>query len=157
MRPTGSNRILLPVQGSDEVVEIPFSDLPAQAEDVIELFKAEEAPLAVWLESAKAYLETGQVQQFLQVLTEGTGSEVEEHFGDTAKYERIQCFCALGAYNTTLAGTKKERAAQNSHFATASTLFSKALSISYQELLPHLGLGQLALARVSCLPFVAPV
>ena len=143
-----SDRLLLPVQGSDEVVEIPFSDLPAQAEDLVDLFKAEVVPLSLWVDTARAYLKMGQVQQFLQILTEGTGTDVEEHFGEGAKYERIQLLCALGSYHTTLASRSKERSAQNTSFATASTLFSSALKISYQELLPHLGLGQLALARV---------
>ncbi|MCJ1422133.1 hypothetical protein MMC29_000012 [Sticta canariensis] len=131
----------------EEVVEIPFKELPAEAEDVIELLKAEEAPLSLWVESAKAYLQAGLVQQFLQIVTEGTGAEVEEHFGASSTHERIQLLCALGSYHTTLGGTQKDRAAQNSHFATASSLFSRALTVSYQELLPHLGLGQLALAR----------
>lgn len=138
--------------GTDEVVEIPYGDLPAEAEDLLEVFKAEVAPLSLWVESARAYLQAGQVQQFLQIVTEGTGKEVEDHFGASAKYERIQLLCALGSYNTTQAGLQSERTAQNAYFATASTLFSKALAVSYHELLPHLGLGQLALARVGVLP-----
>lgn len=143
-----AGQILVPVQGSDEVVEIPLGDLPSQAEDAIDLLKGEEAPLSSWLDLARAYLRSGQVEQFLQVLDEGTGSDVEQHFGESAKHERVQIFCALGAYHTTLAGTEKDRATRQSQLTKASTFYSRALTISYQELLPHLGLGQLALARV---------
>ena len=50
-------QIYIPVAGlSDEVVAVPLSELPAEAEDLLDILKAEEAPLSVWLDFAKAYL-----------------------------------------------------------------------------------------------------
>ena len=46
----------IPVAGSDEVVAVPVDELPEEAEDLLDILKAEEAPLALWLDFAKAYL-----------------------------------------------------------------------------------------------------
>ena len=48
--------LFIPVAGFDEVVAVPLSELPTEAEDVLDILKAEEAPLSVWLDFAKAYL-----------------------------------------------------------------------------------------------------
>ena len=54
--------ICVPVEGSeDQVVEIPFAELPAEVEDTLELLRSVLAPLHVWLDFAKAYLANGQV------------------------------------------------------------------------------------------------
>ncbi len=48
--------IFIPVAGSDEVVAVPLAELPAEAEDLLDILKAEEAPLSLWLDFARAYL-----------------------------------------------------------------------------------------------------
>ena len=141
-------RVIVPVQNGAEVVEIHFSDLPSHYEDIIELFKAELAPLPLWLDVAKAYLELGQVQQFLGVLRLGTSDEVKFHYGDAGKPGRVQFLCALGAYHMTLAATHTERAARQTELTNAFKYFSEARGTDYQELLPHLGLGQISIAQV---------
>ena len=90
----------------------------------------------------------GQVEQYLKILREGTSSEVEEYFGDAARAERLQIFCALAAYHTAAGRAEQDRVTRNEHFARAAQLLGKARQIDYNEQLPALGQGQLALARV---------
>ena len=50
------HRLYIPVASTDEVVAIPLDDLPEEPEDLLDILKAEEAPLSLWIDSAKAYL-----------------------------------------------------------------------------------------------------
>jgi hypothetical protein len=50
------SNLSIPVAGSNEVVTIPLDELPEEAEDLLDILRAEEAPLALWLDFAKAYL-----------------------------------------------------------------------------------------------------
>lgn len=51
-----AGQLLIPVYGSDEMVEVPLDALPEVVDDVIDILKAEGAPLALWLDLARAYL-----------------------------------------------------------------------------------------------------
>lgn len=44
--------ILIPVHGSDECVRVNVSELPKDANDIVDILKAELAPLDVWLKFA---------------------------------------------------------------------------------------------------------
>lgn len=48
--------LYIPVALTDEVVAVPLDDLPEEAEDLLDILKAEEAPLSLWIDFAKAYL-----------------------------------------------------------------------------------------------------
>lgn len=56
------SHLYIPISGSDtavasdEVVAIPLNELPEDVEDILDILRAEEAPLALWLDFAKAYL-----------------------------------------------------------------------------------------------------
>lgn len=51
-----TGRLLIPVYNSDELVEVPLDNLPEVVDDVIDILKAEGAPLALWLDFSRAYL-----------------------------------------------------------------------------------------------------
>jgi hypothetical protein len=88
------------------------------------------------------------VEQFLHILHEGTSDEVVEYFGDRAKYERIQIFCALASYYTSLGREERDRNKKSEAFNKAASHLQQAQRISLYEQLPKLGAGQLALAQV---------
>ena len=48
--------LYIPVASTDEVVAVPIEELPEEAEDLLDILKAEEAPLSLWIDFAKAYL-----------------------------------------------------------------------------------------------------
>lgn len=167
--------LFIPVAASDETVAVPVDDLPEEAEDLLDVLKAEEAPLSLWIDFAKAYLAQvtvvllfvvravrkssqrnssnvewcmqGQLKQYLHILKEGTSEEVAEYF-QHAKFERLQLYCALAAYYTAEGRKQQERNARTEHFAKAAQLLGLARQIDYEDQLPFLGLGQLELARV---------
>jgi RNA polymerase-associated protein CTR9 len=53
--------LYIPICGSDEFVAVPVEDLPEEAEDLLDILKAEEAPLSLWIDFAKAYLAQARV------------------------------------------------------------------------------------------------
>ncbi len=44
--------LLIPVQGSEESVEVFIDELPEDAEDIVAILQAELAPLDIWLKFA---------------------------------------------------------------------------------------------------------
>eukprot|EP00873_Tetraselmis_striata_P036611 jgi/Tetstr1/456875/TSEL_043547.t1 len=140
-------QICIPVSHSEEVVAVPLDQLPDDPDELLDILKAEEAPLQLWLEFAKAYLSQDMVKQFLHILTEGTSEEVVEYFGDRAKYERIQIFCALASYYTAQGAGERDRSKRNVAFNQAQVHLRQAAQIDFDEQLPKLGAGQLALAQ----------
>jgi hypothetical protein len=52
----GPPQICIPVSHSDSVVAVPLDQLPDDPDELLDILKAEEAPLQLWLEFAKAYL-----------------------------------------------------------------------------------------------------
>jgi RNA polymerase-associated protein CTR9 len=51
-----AGHLFIPVASTDEVVAVPLEDLPEDPEDLLDVLKAEEAPLSLWIDFAKAYL-----------------------------------------------------------------------------------------------------
>lgn len=112
--------------------------------DVLDLLKAEQAPLDIWLAFAREYFKQGKIESFLEVLQEGSGPEVDEFYGDV-KYERIAILNALGAYYTNLGKTNKRQ--RDEYFIKAVDFYNKAARIDSQELTTWVGKGQLQLAK----------
>jgi hypothetical protein len=44
--------ILIPIQGSEEAVEIPINELPKDPNELVDILKTETAPLMTWLKCA---------------------------------------------------------------------------------------------------------
>ena len=60
--------IVIPVRGSTSTVEIFNDELPDVSTNVINLLRAELAPLRTWCEFAVAYHNQGREEQFREVL-----------------------------------------------------------------------------------------
>lgn len=74
--PTRTQKLYIPVRQSDEFVEL--DELPKEVDDVLEILMAEKAPLHIWLQVAREYYRSGQVEAFLHLLQEGASEEVEK-------------------------------------------------------------------------------
>ena len=132
------------------MVELRKDTLPADADEILDLLRAEVVPLPLWLELAKAYLDRGNQAAFEQVLKAAVSEETQSGFkveGMDIQKERLQCLCALGAYYTQLGRAGTDARSGSTPYLQASSLFNAALRIG-REVLPSLGQGQLALARV---------
>ncbi len=60
--------IIIPVRGSSNTVEVFNDELPEDPADVIDLLRAELAPLNTWCEFAVAYHNQGKREQFREIL-----------------------------------------------------------------------------------------
>ncbi|XP_048435400.1 protein CTR9 homolog [Pyrus x bretschneideri] len=60
--------VYVPVQNSEEEVRVVLDQLPKEANDIIDILKAEQASLDLWLIIARKYFEHGKLEQFRQIL-----------------------------------------------------------------------------------------
>jgi hypothetical protein len=90
MNGTGyETKFYIPVEGTDEVVVVPLSQLPEDPEELLNILRGEVAPLTLWLDFAKAYLSQGKEDQFVKLLEVGKAIQ----FVDQLSTFDTGCFC----------------------------------------------------------------
>jgi len=63
--------IVIPVQHSQLAVAVSLDALPEDENEILTILQAEQAPLRLWLDVARAYLQHGQEEQGRRVLEDG--------------------------------------------------------------------------------------
>ncbi|CAI9787595.1 unnamed protein product [Fraxinus pennsylvanica] len=124
--------LYIPIQNSKEVVQVALDQLPCDATDILDILKAEEAPLGLWLTIAREYFKQGKLEQFRQILEEGSSPEIDKHFAEL-RYERIAILNALGTYYSYLGKIETKQREKEEHFITASQYYNKASKIDTRE------------------------
>ncbi|KAK1365184.1 TPR-containing nuclear phosphoprotein that regulates K(+) uptake [Heracleum sosnowskyi] len=137
--------VYIPVQNSEEEVRVSLDQLPRDATDILDILKAEQAPLDLWLIIAREYFKQGKVEQFRQILEEGSSPEIDEYYADV-RYERIAILNALGAYYSHLGKIETKREKEE-YFIKATQYYNKASRIDMHESSTWVGKGQLLLAK----------
>ncbi|KAG0580584.1 hypothetical protein KC19_4G184500 [Ceratodon purpureus] len=138
--------VYIPVQNTSEEVRVALEQLPADATDILDILKAEQAPLNLWLTFAREYFKQGKVVEFLQILEEGSSPEIDEYYSDV-KYDRIAILNALGAYYTNLGRVEAKQREKDEHFIRATQYYNKASRIDQDEASTWVGKGQLLVAK----------
>ncbi|CAA7057905.1 unnamed protein product [Microthlaspi erraticum] len=138
--------VYIPVQNSEEEVRVVLDQLPRDASDILDILKAEQAPLDLWLIIAREYFKQGKIDQFRLILTEGSSNDIDEYYADV-KYERIAILNALGAYHSYLAKTETKQKEKEDHFIAATQFYNRASRIDMHEPSTWVGKGQLLLAK----------
>lgn len=138
--------VYIPVQNSEEEVRVALDQLPRDATDMIDILKAEQAPLHLWLIIAREYFKQGKVDQFRQILEEGSSPEIDEYYADV-KYERIAILNALAAYFTYLGKIESKQRDKEDNFVLATQYYNRASRIDPHELSTWIGKGQLYVAK----------
>ncbi|KFK39891.1 rna polymerase-associated protein ctr9 [Arabis alpina] len=138
--------VYIPVQNSEEEVRVVLDQLPRDASDILDILKAEQAPLDLWLVIAREYFKQGKIEQFRQILEEGSSSDIDEYYADV-KYERIAILNALGAYYSYLGKTETKLKEKDEHYVSATKYYNKASRIDMHEPSTWIGKGQLLLAK----------
>ncbi|KAE9604674.1 putative RNA polymerase-associated protein Ctr9 [Lupinus albus] len=138
--------VYIPVQNSEEEVRVSLDQLPRDASDILDILKAEQAPLDLWLIIAREYFKQGKVDQFRQILEEGSSPEIDEYYADV-RYERIAILNALGAYYSYLGKIETKQREKEEHFILATQYYNKASRIDMHEPSTWIGKGQLLLAK----------
>lgn len=136
----------IPVQNSEEEVRVILDQLPRDATDIVDILKAEQAPLDLWLIIAREYFKQGKIEQFRQILEEGSSPEIDEYYADV-RYERIAILNALGAYYSYLGKIETKQREKEEHFIMATQYYNKASRIDMHEPSTWIGKGQLLLAK----------
>ncbi|RVX05414.1 Protein CTR9-like [Vitis vinifera] len=138
--------VYIPVQNSEEEVRVALDQLPRDASDILDILKAEQAPLDLWLIIAREYFKQGKIDQFRQILEEGSSPEIDEYYADV-RYERIAILNALGAYYSYLGKIETKQREKEEHFILATQYYNKASRIDMHEASTWVGKGQLLLAK----------
>lgn len=138
--------VYIPVQNSEEEVRVVLDQLPRDASDILDILKAEQAPLDLWLIIAREYFKQGKVEQFRQILEEGSSPEIDEYYAEV-RYERISILNALGAYHSYLGRIETKQREKEEHFIQATQYYNKASRIDMHEPSTWVGKGQLLLAK----------
>ncbi|KAG6435758.1 hypothetical protein SASPL_100633 [Salvia splendens] len=138
--------VYIPVQNSEEEVRVALDQLPRDATDILDILKAEQAPLDLWLIIAREYFKQGKVDQFKQILEEGSSPEIDEYYADV-RYERIAILNALGAYYSYLGKIETKYREKEDYFIQATKYYNKASRIDMHEPSTWIGKGQLLLAK----------
>lgn len=138
--------VYIPVQNSEEEVRVALDQLPRDASDILDILKAEQAPLDLWLIIAREYFKQGKNLQFRQILEEGSSPEIDEYYADV-RYERIAILNALGAYYSYLGKIETKQREKEEHFILATQYYNKASRIDMHEPSTWVGKGQLLLAK----------
>ncbi|CAA0829302.1 Protein CTR9 homolog [Striga hermonthica] len=138
--------VFIPVQNSEEEVRVALDQLPRDATDILDILKAEQAPLDLWLIIAREYFKQGKIEQFRQILEEGSSPEIDEYYADV-RYERIAILNALGAYYSYLGKIETRQREKEDYFVQATKYYNKASRIDMHEPSTWIGKGQLLLAK----------
>ncbi|GMH35626.1 hypothetical protein BSKO_03494 [Bryopsis sp. KO-2023] len=134
------------VLNSAEVVSIPLDQLPEDCEEVLEVLKAEVAPVNVWMDVALAYISNGRPDQYVRVLQEATSREADEFYGDRFRAERVEVLCSLAGYHLSKAQHMRDPQ-RKGDLQTAESYGIRARTLDKREMLPFLIIGVVAMAR----------
>ena len=66
-----AREIIIPVRNSELGVAVSLDALPEDENDILQILQAEQAPLRLWLDFAKAYLQQGREEQTRWTLEDG--------------------------------------------------------------------------------------
>ena len=97
-----SMEVYIPIATTDDFVLVQSDALPEDPESVISILQSETAPLGVWLDVARLYCNKGHTEQYIQILKEITGPEVEEYYENqpnACREERVIALAALAEHN----------------------------------------------------------
>ncbi|GLC38649.1 hypothetical protein PLESTB_000456300 [Pleodorina starrii] len=146
-----ADRIYVPVVDSNEVVVIDLSQVPDNAEELLDLLVSEAAPLSTWFDCARAYLQQGRLDGFDLIYetatSEETAVEVERYFGQKPTFERIQFFTARAGVLIAQARDEKTPDSKARLLSEARKLITQAGTLDQNEQLVHLTSGLHYLAR----------
>lgn len=127
-------------------MRVALDQLPRDASDIVDILKAEQAPLDLWLIIAREYFKQGKIEQFRQILEEGSSPEIDEYYAEV-KYERIAILNALGAYHTYLGKIETKQREKDEHFKLSTQYYNRASRIDVHEASTWIGKGQLFVAK----------
>ncbi|CAM9206048.1 unnamed protein product [Ectocarpus sp. 13 AM-2016] len=139
--------IRIPVRGAQQTVEVYTEELPSDYNDVVDVLKAEIAPLDIWLRFAVEYYRQGSEEHFRGILNEiieALTPDTERFYADDRRafdVGRIRILNALAADSVKQASKCSDRSARDDGYTTALSHLTSADRIDNMSELTWVGKG----------------
>lgn len=115
----------IPLLESDaEVIEISFDDLPA-ADEVLQILKAEKAPLHIWVTLGVEYYRQERKDEFVKILEASRGPDASLDYARSEE-DQMRQLDTLAAYYVQRANKEKKSDRKRELFTKATLLYTTA-------------------------------
>jgi len=113
----------IPLKDGEEVIEIPFDDLP-EASEILQILQQERAPLHLWNKLAREYFRQGRKDDFVKILTRSLESPTDKY--DGFDEDQMNAYDMLAAYFVQEANKEKNRDKKRELFMKSTLLYTTA-------------------------------
>jgi len=140
----------IPIRGTRDAVAVKNSELPTDPEDILDVLRAETAPLSCWIRFAILYLKMGKEQQCKQILDAGSDPVIDnipEYTNEESKRDRIAILNMLAAYETLKATRVTDKREKDALYTAARQNFDRADKIDVLDELTWVTKGLQMLMR----------
>ncbi|CAH0517019.1 unnamed protein product [Peronospora belbahrii] len=140
--------LLIPVKNSEQAVEVFVDELPDDVNDIIDILRAEVAPLDVWLQFAVEYYNQGHVSQFHEILAVASEPGIEEIYKDNAsRMCRIKFFIALASHSVNAMWNEEDEKKRETISQRAVGYFQRADRLDHQHPMTLVGKALMFMAK----------
>ncbi|TMW60601.1 hypothetical protein Poli38472_000643 [Pythium oligandrum] len=140
--------LLIPVKNSDQAVEVFTDELPDDVNDIIDILRAEVAPLDVWLQFAVEYYNQGCIAQFQEILGVASEPGIEEIYKDNAsRLCRIKFFNALASHAVNAMWHEDDEKKREAISQRAVGYFQRADRLDHQHPMTLVGKALMFMAK----------
>lgn len=147
-----TENIHIPLSGSKTSSSSPIQTLVLSPQDVkdqgraiVNVLQKENVPIDIWMNCARCLLNQGQIEDY-SALLRIIANEAQKV--RNATFLRIQALCSLGDLKLQQAKLSSNDDEKRSLAAEARILYFDAQKLDGQEMLPLLGIGEVALFNV---------
>ncbi|TDH65202.1 uncharacterized protein CCR75_001522 [Bremia lactucae] len=148
MEPSNQRALLIPVKNSEQAVEVFVDELPDDVNDIIDILRAEVAPLTVWLQFAVEYYNQGHVAQFQEILAVASEPGIEEIYKDNAsRMCRIKFFVALASHAVNAMWNEEDEKKRETISQRAVGFFQRADRLDHQHPMTLVGKALMFMAK----------
>ena len=111
-------------------------------DSILRVLRNENAPIASWLHAAQHLLATGATADYAALLEEAI-ARPQEHV-----FSHVQALCSLAELTAQQASAERDRRQRQILLSKSTELCLQAQRLSFDEQLPELVLGSLAVIKV---------
>ncbi|RMX62258.1 hypothetical protein DD238_000838 [Peronospora effusa] len=140
--------LLIPVKNSEQAVQVYVDELPDDVNDIIDILRAEVAPLDIWLQFAVEYYNQGHVGQFQEILAVASEPGIEEIYKDNAsRMCRIKFFIALASHSVNAMWNEEDEKKKETISQRAVGYFQRADRLDHQHPMTLVGKALMFMAK----------